>query len=66
MAQHGADRPLSEAERKEVFLAPVEAQDREMTVAGSRQAVAERFGLSEQQVRRIEREGLDANWPPLG
>ena len=66
MAQQGADRPLSEAERKEVFLALVEAQDREMTVAGSRQAVAERFGLSEQQVRRIEREGLDGNWLPLG
>jgi hypothetical protein len=66
MARQEADRPLSQAERKEVFLALVEAQDREMTVAGSRQAVAERFGLSEQQVRRIEQEGLDGNWPPLG
>jgi hypothetical protein len=66
MAQQGADRPLSQAERMGVFLALVEAQDREMTVAGSRQAVAERFGISEQQVRRIEREGLDGNWPPLG
>ena len=27
--------------------------------------VAERFGVSEQQVREIEREGLDGQWPPL-
>jgi hypothetical protein len=66
MAQQGANKPLSEAERKQVFLSLVEAQDRAMTVTGSRQAVAERFGLSEQQVQQIEREGIDGNWPPLG
>src|SRR5262249_12338409 len=27
--------------------------------------VAARFGVSEQQVRHIEREGLDNGWPPL-
>jgi hypothetical protein len=37
-----------------------------MTVALSRKAVADRFGVTEQQVRQIEREGLDGNWPPLG
>jgi hypothetical protein len=61
-----ADRALSQAERMEVFLALVEAQDRDMTVAQSRKAVAERFGIEEEQVRRIEREGLEGNWPPLG
>jgi hypothetical protein len=66
MSQQGADRLLPQAERMEVFLALVEAQDRGMTVAGSRQAVARRFGLGEQQVQRIEREGIDGNWPPLG
>src|SRR4051794_15608054 len=60
------DRPLSEAQRMEIFQALVEAQDGEMSVPQSRKAVAERFGVSEQQVRRIEREGLDGNWPPLG
>jgi hypothetical protein len=52
-------------ERMRVFLALVEAQDGEMTVAQSRKAVAERFGVTEQQVRQIEREGLDDKWPPL-
>ena len=28
-------------------------------------AVAERYGVSEGQVRQIEREGLDNSWPPL-
>jgi hypothetical protein len=46
-------------------LALVEAQDRDMTVAQSRKLVADRFGLSESQVRAIEREGLDRQWPPL-
>jgi hypothetical protein len=61
-----ADRTLSQAERMEVFLALVEAQDSAMTVAQSRKAVAERFGIEQEQVRRIEREGLEGNWPPLG
>jgi hypothetical protein len=65
MPQHEAEKQLSQAERMEVFQALVEAQDRDMTVAQSREAVARRFGVSEQQVRRIEREGLDGNWPPL-
>ena len=47
------------------LLALVDAQDHEMTVSQSRQAIASRFGVSEGQVRKIEREGLDNNWPPL-
>jgi hypothetical protein len=34
-------------------------------VARSRTLVAERFGVSAQQVRDIEREGLAGQWPPL-
>jgi hypothetical protein len=56
------EQVLSEAERKDIFLALVDAQDHAMTVPQSRQAVAERFGLSEAQVRLIEREGLDRGW----
>jgi len=52
----------SEAERKDIFLALVDAQDRAMTVPQSRRAVAERFGLSEGQVRQVERLGLDRGW----
>jgi hypothetical protein len=59
------DRPLVQSERMQVFRALVEAQDRGLTVERSRRMVAKRFGLSEQRVREIEREGLDCRWPPL-
>ena len=60
-----SENPLAEPQRKEIFLALVEAQDRGITVTESRKEVAERFGMSEIQVRTIEREGLDKRWPPL-
>jgi hypothetical protein len=56
---------LAEAQRKEIFLALVDAQDQEMTVTQSRQVIAQRFGVTEGEVRHIEREGLDRLWPPL-
>jgi hypothetical protein len=66
MAQHPDDRPLTQGERMKVFVALVEAQDSGLTVLRSREVVAKRFGLTERQVRHIEREGLDGQWPPLG
>ncbi len=54
-----------EARRMEIFQALVETQDQEVGVARSRQLVADRFGVSETQVRQIEQEGLDREWPPL-
>jgi hypothetical protein len=60
-----ADKPLSEEQRKEVFLDLVDAQDHDMGAAQSRQHVTARYGVSEGQVRHIEREGLDNGWPPL-
>ncbi len=63
---HGTgEEPLSEARRMEIFLALVDAQDHEMGVVQSRRLVSEQFGVSESQVRQIEREGLDRLWPPL-
>ena len=59
------DKPPPEPRRKEIFLALVEAQDHGMSPAKSREVVAERFGVSQGQVRQIEREGLDNDWPPL-
>lgn len=61
-----ADRQLSEAEKMEAFLTLVQSQDSGADVASSRRSVADRYGLSEQQVRLIEREGIEAGWPPLG
>jgi hypothetical protein len=63
---HGQEEEsLPESRRKEIFLALVDAQDHEMAVVQSRKLIAERFGLQENQVRDIEREGLDNQWPPL-
>jgi hypothetical protein len=56
---------MSEERRREIFMALVEAQDQEMPVAQSRQAIAERFGISAEALQQIEREGLDNDWPPL-
>jgi hypothetical protein len=61
-----ADRKLSREQRMEVFKALVEAQDGKMSIAQSRKEVAQRFGISDRQLRRIEQEGVDADWPPLG
>ena len=65
MSQHEAVNALSKAERMEVFQALVEAQDGAMTLAQSREAVGKRFKVRDWQVRQIEREGLDGEWPPL-
>jgi hypothetical protein len=65
MMQDANDSVLSETRRKEIFLALVDAQDHEMDVANSRRLIVERFGVSEMQVREIEREGMKNHWPPL-
>jgi hypothetical protein len=54
-----------EAMRKEIFHALVDAQDQKMSVSQSIRWIAERYGVSEDQVRLIETEGLDGQWPPL-
>lgn len=56
---------LPEERRKEIFLALVQAQDNDMTVSQSRRIVASRFGVTENAIVQIEREGLDQQWPPL-
>ena len=43
-----------DARNREIFLALVEAQDQNMSVAQSRKLIAERFTISEGEVRRIE------------
>ena len=56
---------LTEARRKEIFQALVDAQDQNLSVPQSRQVITERFGITESQLRLIEQEGLDQQWPPL-
>ncbi len=62
---HPDAKRLPEEHRREIFLALVEAQDKDLGVPQSREAVARHFDLSVEEVRQIEREGLDASWPPL-
>jgi len=65
MVEDDAEESLPEPRRKEIFLALVDAQDHEMSVTQSRKFVPERFHVTERQVRYVEREGLNNNWPPL-
>jgi hypothetical protein len=65
MMQGPNDQELTENRRKEIFHALVDAQDHGTDVAGSRKLVVQRFSVSESQVRQIEREGMENQWPPL-
>jgi hypothetical protein len=56
---------LSEARRKQIFLSPGQAHDGGASVAESRKIIAGRFGVSEEQVRKVEEQGLEGGWPPL-
>jgi hypothetical protein len=65
MPDSDVEDPLPEPRRREIFMALVEAQDQDMSVAQSRKVIAERFGLTDRQLKQIEQEGLDQEWPPL-
>jgi hypothetical protein len=65
MTQENGIEPLSEARRKEIFLALVDAQDQKMDVAQSQKLMVERFNVTENEVRQIAREGMKNQWPPL-
>ena len=65
MESHAAYDQRTEELRKRVFLALVEAQDSCMDVVQSRKLMIERFSVTDAQLRQIEREGLERQWPPL-
>ena len=65
MAQRATDEAIPQERRMEIFRALVEAQDGSMTLLQSRDVVARRFGVTQRQIRSIEKEGLDGDWPPL-
>jgi hypothetical protein len=65
MNVHDRRIEMSEPLRQKIFLALVSAQDQETDVAESRKLMAQRFGVSESQIRQIEREGLQNKRPPL-
>jgi hypothetical protein len=65
MGTKEAEKFMPQAERKAIFLALVQAQDAGANVARSRKEIAERFAITERQMKSIEQEGIDGEWPPL-
>ena len=57
---------LTTQQRQEIFRAIVTTQDLGlMTVSESVQHVVKQFEITEVQLRQIEDEGIDKEWPPL-
>jgi hypothetical protein len=65
MVYDSNEKEMRENRRKMIFRAIVNAQDQKLSVIESRRLIAKRYGLTESQIRRIEQEGLDRQWPPL-
>jgi hypothetical protein len=60
-----ATKQLSVNDRRAIFFDLVTTQDELPDVAESRRRVAEKFEIIESQLRDIEDEGIDQQWPPL-
>jgi hypothetical protein len=57
---------LTVQQRREIFLALVRIQDEgTMTVGESLQHIMKEYAISESQLKQIEEEGIDKEWPPL-
>jgi hypothetical protein len=57
---------LTVAQRKEIFRSLVTTQDSGvMTVPQSVQHVSKQFEITEAQLRQIQDEGIEKEWPPL-
>jgi hypothetical protein len=57
---------LTLSERRDIFRALVVTQDAgTMSVPESRESVIKQFKITESQLRAIEEEGLEREWPPL-
>jgi len=59
-------RRLTTKQRQEIFHALVATQDLGMmTVPESVQHICKQFDITEAQLRQIEDEGIEKEWPPL-
>lgn len=57
---------LTEARRRSIFADLVGAQDEGLDVPRSRELVTSQHGVALDEVKEVEREGIDHQWPPLG
>jgi hypothetical protein len=61
-----ASKRLSVQQRKEIFRALVTLQDEQrVTVAESFRNITKEFEITESQLRQIQDEGIEKEWPPL-
>jgi hypothetical protein len=65
MQQNDHPEPFSQSRRMEIFRALVDAQDQQIGVLQSRAMITKRFGVDTRELKKIEQEGIDNNWPPL-
>jgi hypothetical protein len=56
---------LTLQQRRDIFRDLVATQDSGTPVRRSYEVVTERFEISDAQLRQIEEEGLEKEWPPL-
>lgn len=56
---------LTLQQRREIFLDLVKTQDVVTNVPHSRQIVTKKYDITETQLKQIEDEGLEKEWPPL-
>ena len=56
---------LTLQQRRDIFRDLVATQDLGMAVRRSYQIVTEKYDITDVQLRQIEDEGLDKEWPPL-
>lgn len=56
---------LTLQQRQEIFYDLVMTQDVVQNVPRSKQIVTEKFDITEAQLKQIEDEGLEKEWPPL-
>jgi hypothetical protein len=59
------NKRLTMQQRQELFHALVTFQDMGMSIPESRQQVGQQFEIGEEDIRKIEEEGIDKEWPPL-
>jgi hypothetical protein len=61
-----ATRRLNEKTRQDIFRKLVMTQDMGiMSVPDSRSTICKEFDITDELLRQIEEEGLEAEWPPL-
>jgi hypothetical protein len=56
---------LTVQQRKEIFRALVTTQDGGATVSDSIRDVSQQFQITDAQLRQIQDEGIEKEWPPL-